>query len=181
VGDLVVHAAQIDPPTKQRPTQLTVDGYVAERVDPQIEEYYRRKGRENALRAKKLDAWAFYLGLLAVIMGAMASAAAATGLQWLSYVGPWVAVVTTAGAAVTAHLAASRYDHAAMTYFATADRLTGLRDAWRADPNRLEPARFARFVDECENAISNENEAWLAEWTGEDQDAQAQGRPAPSN
>jgi hypothetical protein len=128
-------------------------------------------GRENAVRAKRLADWAFYLGLLAVVMGAAASAAAATGLQWLSYIGPWVAVVTTAGAALTAHLAASRYNHAAMTYFATADRLTGLRDAWRADPDRLETARVANFVDDCENAISTENEAWLAEWTGEEKEA----------
>jgi hypothetical protein len=136
-------------------------------------------GRENAVRAKRLADWAFYLGLLAVVTGAAASAAAATGLQWLSYIGPWVAVVTSAGAAVTAHLAASRYDHAAMTYFATADRLTGLRDAWRADPGRLETARVANFVDDCENAISTGNEAWLAEWTGEEKEAQVGAKRNP--
>ena len=32
-------------------------------------------------------------------------------------------------------------------------REVGLRDAWRADPNRLDPARVAKFVDDCENAI----------------------------
>jgi hypothetical protein len=52
-----------------------------------------------------------------------------------------------------------------MTYFATANRLVSLRDAWRADVNRLDPAHVAKFVDDSENAISTENEAWLAEWT----------------
>lgn len=163
--DLSAIAALVEPPRKERPFTLTVDEYVKNRVNDQIEKYYRPKGRENAVAAKKLHNLEFYLGLLAVVMGALASAATATGLKELSLLGPWVAVVTTAGAAVTAHLAASRYDHQAMTYFGTADRLIGLRDEWFANPNRQDPNCVAKFVDDCEHAISTENEAWLAEWT----------------
>lgn len=165
VRDLSGHAAQIDPPAKERPVQLTPDGYVEHRINDQIEKFYRPKGREHARRARRLHNLEFGLGLLAVILGAMAGAAATTGMDWLSYLSPWVAVVTTAGGAVTAHLAASRYDHTAMTYFATADRLTALRDAWWADPNRFDPARVGKLVDDCEAAISTENEAWLAAWS----------------
>jgi SMODS and SLOG-associating 2TM effector domain 1/Protein of unknown function (DUF4231) len=171
LSDLAGQAAQIEPPKKDRPLELDADGYVEQRVNDQIEKFYRPKGRENARRAKRLHGWEFGLGMLAVVMGAAAGAVAATGLDWLSYLGPWVAVVTTAGGAVTAHLAASRYDHAAMTYFATADRLTGLRNAWLADPDRLDPTRVAKLVDDCENTISTENEAWLAEWTREKEQA----------
>jgi hypothetical protein len=167
VRDLGAHA-YVEPPKKERPLELDADGYIEMRVNDQIERFYRPKGRENAVRAGKLHGLEFALGLIAVVMGALASAAVATGLGWLSYLGSWVAVVTTAGGAVTAHLAASRYDHAAMTYFATADRLAGLRDAWLADANRLDPARVDKLVDDCENAISTENEAWLAEWTREE-------------
>ena len=167
VQDLSAHAASIDPPRKERPLTLTVDDYIEKRVNDQLKGYYRPKGRENALAAKRLHNLEFYLGLLAVVMGAIAGAAAAARLPELSALSPWVAVVTTAGAAVTAHLAASRYDHAAMTYFSTADRLIGIRDEWLSTPNRLESARVAKFVDDCEHAISTENEAWLAEWTRE--------------
>lgn len=172
VQDLSAIAASVEPPRKERPLSLTVDEYVGTRVNDQIENFYRPKGRENAVAAKKLHNLEFYLGLLAVVMGAVASAATATetGLSKLSLLGPWVAVVTTAGAAVTAHLAASRYDHAAMTYFGTADRLIGLRDEWRANPNRLDPGCVAKFVEDCEHAISAENEAWLAEWSREQVD-----------
>ena len=166
VRDLGAHA-YVEPPRKERPLELDADGYTELRVNDQIESFYRPKGRENAARAGKLHDLEFALGLLAVAMAAAASAAVATGLGWLAYLGPWVAVVTTAGGAVTAHLAAARYDHAAMTYYATADRLAGLRDAWLADADRLDPARVAKLVDDCENAISTENEAWLAEWTRE--------------
>jgi hypothetical protein len=163
--DLSAIAACSEPPAKEHPLSLTIDEYVEDRVKGQIERHYRPKGQQNAIAARKLHNLEFFLGLLAVVMGALVSAATPTGLKELSLLGSWVAVVTTAGAAVTAHLAASRYDHQAMTYFGTADRLTGLRDEWLVDPNRLDPTRVAKFVDDCEHAISTENEAWLAEWS----------------
>jgi hypothetical protein len=169
VRDLSAHAALIEPSQKDRPQKLTIGGYVEKRVNDQIERYYRPKGRQNALAAKNLRNMEFYLGLIAVVIGAIAGAATATMLQGLSVIlGPWVAVVTTASAAVTAHLAASRYEHQAMTYYGTADRLIGLRDNWLANSNRLDPDRVAKFVDDCEHAISTENEAWLVEWTREE-------------
>ncbi len=164
VRDLSTHAASSEPLRKSHPLTLTVDGYVESRVNDQIERYYRPKGRKNALAAKRLHDLEFRLGLLAVVMGAMAGLAAATVL---SVLGPWVAVVTTASAAVTAHLAASRYDHQAMIYYGTEDRLIGLRDEWLANPKRMDPTCVAKFVNDCEHAISTENEGWLAEWTRE--------------
>ncbi len=173
VRDLSARAAGVEPAKKDRPLELDPAGYVEQRLEAQIGSYYQPQGKRTALRAKRLHDLEFGLGLLAVVLGAMASAVAATGVEWLSHLSPWVAVVTTAGAAVTAHLAAAGYDHAAMTYYATADRLAGLRDEWRADPNPLDPARVAKLVDDCENAISTENEAWLAEWTGDGTGKQA--------
>jgi hypothetical protein len=161
VQDLGALAATVEPPRKERPLTLSPEGYVEKRVTDQIDGYYRPKARQNALAAKKLHNLEFILGLVAAILGA------ASGFEWLSGLAPWVAVVTTAGGAVTAHLAASRYDHQAMTYFATAERLTGLRDVWLAAADRLAPARVAKLADDCEHAISTENEAWLAEWTRE--------------
>jgi hypothetical protein len=167
VQDLNVYAAGVDPSKRERPVDLTIDGYVDQRLNDQIDRYYIPKAQENSRAGKTLHDLEFGLGLLAVAMGAIASAASATGLSGLAGLGSWVAVVTTSGAAVTAHLAASRYDHQAITYFATANRLAGLRDAWRADPDRLETARLGKFVDDSENAISSENEAWLSAWTRE--------------
>lgn len=167
VRDLSIHAASTEPQRKARPLALTIDSYVESRVNDQIDRYYHKKGRENARAAERFHNLEFGLSLLAVVMGALASAAVATGLPKLSTFGPWVAVVTTASAAVNAHLAASRFDHQAMIYYSTADRLIGLRDEWLANTNRLNPSIIAKFVDDCEHAISTENEAWLAEWTRE--------------
>jgi len=165
VRDLAGHTARVEPPIKERPLELTPDGYIDQRVTDQIEKYYRPQARKNAIKAEKLHGLEFWLGVAAAGLGAVAGFTALPEIGLLPHLSPWVAVVTTAGAAVTAHLAAARYDHAAMTYTATAGRLAALRDAWRADPSRLDPARVAKLVDDCENAISTENEAWLAEWT----------------
>jgi SMODS and SLOG-associating 2TM effector domain 1/Protein of unknown function (DUF4231) len=168
VRDLAGHTARVERPSKERPLELTPNGYVDQRVTDQIEKYYRPQAKKNAIKAEKLHGLEFWLGVAAAGLGAVAGFTALPGIGLLPHLSPWVAVVTTAGAAVTAHLAAARYDHAAMIYTATADRLTALRDAWRADPNRLDPARVGKLVDDCENAISTENEAWLAEWTRQD-------------
>ena len=166
VEDLGAAVAAITPPTKARPLSMTVDDYVHGRVNDQVDGYYYPKAAENALAAKRLQRLEFALGLLAVALGAAAGAAVATGVTGLAMLAPWVGVATAAAAAVTAHRAAMRYDHGAMIYFSTAERLRGLRDEWLVTANRFDPPIVAAFVDNCERAISTENEAWLAEWAG---------------
>jgi hypothetical protein len=165
VQDLNIYAASVDPPRKERPLELTPEEYVESRVNDQIENFYLPKGREKARRAEKLHNWELVFGAIAAILGGLSTAAAFSSILPPSFIGPWVAVVTNIAAAITAHLAASRYDHEAIIYFGTADRLTALRDKWVSDRDKMEPARVDRFVDDCEHAISTENEAWLAKWT----------------
>lgn len=165
VSDLNVYAASIQPRKKARPLALRIDEYIDLRVNDQIDNFYRPKSRLNSLASRRFHNWVFWLSLLAVIMGALSGAEISASHPWLSALGPWVAVVTTASAAVTAHLAASRFDHQAMIYYSTADRLTNLRDEWLVMPDRLDPDIIGRFIDDCEHAISTENEAWLAKWS----------------
>jgi hypothetical protein len=152
---------------KKRPLTLTIDEYDEQRVKGQIEKYYLPKGQEKARAARRLHNLEFGLGLLAVMMGAAASAATSPSFPQLSVLGSWVAVVTTAGATVAAYLTASRYDHEAMIYNGTADRLKSLHEEWQINPNKKDPIMVSKFVDDCEHAISTENESWLAEWTRE--------------
>jgi hypothetical protein len=168
VQDLNLYAASVEPKSKNRPLALDIGNYVEKRVNEQIEKFYLPKARKNANAATRLHNCEFLLGLIAVVMGACASKTGPNGFTWLSALGPWVAVVTTASAAITAHLAASRYDHLAMTYFATAERLSDYRNEWDAAENNQHPDRIAKFVDDCEHAISTENEAWLVGWSREE-------------
>ena len=74
--------------------------------------------------------------------------------------------MTTAGAAVAAHVAANRYEYIAISYTGTADRLQTIRDKWvdRPADARMSPSDF---VHSCEDAISVENQAWMAKLADE--------------
>lgn len=171
VSDLNLEAASVNPSQDtDRPIGiLTVEEYIHDRVNGQIDGYYAIKARENAKVAKRLRNLEFILLLVAAALGVLA--AGTVGAPGLSALGSWVAVLTTAGAAVTTFLAAGRYDLQAITYYGTADRLTAVRNAFLVDPNNRDQARLSKFVDDIENAISSENEAWLAGWSREEKQA----------
>jgi hypothetical protein len=165
VNDLTARAGAITLSERNRPLQpVTADEYIKQRVDQQIDEYYTAKGTAYAGKAERWRFYAFWLGVLAAAAAALAGAS--TGgfaqLAWLPGLGPWAAALTTTGAAITAHVAAARYDELTVNYLATANRLTELRDQFTFDPQRQTPDRIAKFVDDVESAISTENESWRA-------------------
>lgn len=171
VADLQSLAAEAPRPDAARPmpSQLDAAGYLDRRVNGQIR-WYGDKANALARRARKLRGIEFALGLLAVLMGAMSGGdalkdlAALAALVGASGLAVWTGVVTTAGAAITTHLAATRIEELANVYFATADRLRGLRDEWLTDEQRDTPERTGGFVDAIERALSTENQGWLADW-----------------
>lgn len=172
VADLQGLAAATARPTASpsRPTALTASGYLDVRVNDQIT-WYGNKAKLLAGQARQLRNAEFLLGLLAVVMGALSGSDAGSALvqsiPLLGELSPWVGVVTTAGGAVTAHLAATRVEEIATVYFATGQRVQGLRDEWLTDAARDTPERVSAFVDAVERAFSAENQGWLADWTKE--------------
>jgi len=160
--DLNVYVASIEVASIDRPVQIDAETYIANRVNDQID-YYRPQAMGKARIGRRLHDFEFTIGMLSVVLGAIASVAFVTKSHWIRGLGPWVAVVTSAGAAVTAHLAAMRYEQDAMIYLGTAANLANLRDTFLAISENQQ-SDFAKFVNDCENVISTENGAWLAEW-----------------
>lgn len=175
VADLQGLAAQTAPASSgsSRPTSLGTEAYLTGRVNDQIG-WYGRRANQLAGQARALRQAEFLLGLLAVVIGALSGSSASAGaaelvqsLPLLGALSPWVGVVTTAGGAVTAHLAATRVEEISAVYFATGQRVQGLRDEWLTDAARDTPERVAAFVDAVERAFAAENQSWLADWTKE--------------
>ncbi|MGH8522194.1 MAG: SLATT domain-containing protein [Gammaproteobacteria bacterium] len=83
----------------------------------------------------------------------------------------WVAVLTTMAGALGAHIEAARFDQLAIGYRATAR--ASRRFAANGTTGCLErpfsQAQKDHFVSRCEGAISVENQAWMAEWSGSDE------------
>ena len=163
VQDLAGLAAAISVAKPDKPSSLTIDGYLLERIGKQVD-YYAKNSTSAALAARKLRQGEFLLGVLAVVLAALPGTDLTQQLPMLSSLAPWVGVVTTAGGAVSAHLAAGKQEHTAMLYFATGARLRSIRDEWLCDAAHDQPEQVRRLVDDIERAISSETEAWVADW-----------------
>jgi len=159
-----VHAATAAVADEAPPPALDLAGYVRERVEAQMEHYYRPRSAELARSATR---WRTGLAVL-LFAGSGLSALAAVVPTW--GLGAWVAVLTTMAGAIGAHVEAAKFDNLVISYRSTLGRLTALRDEWcdSLAERALTPAEAADFVDRCEDAISVENQAWMAEWA-EDQ------------
>lgn len=170
--DLERHVAGVIIDTATPPPFLPPAEYVKQRVDQQVEGYYRKKARLYARRLATLRGFELGLGLLATVLAALAAFIGGATQQptaaGTNNTAAWVAVLTTLGAALAAHIAASRYDFLVMSYYATARRLEELANTWRSDGCLADPTAWSAFVQASEAAISVENESWLAKWAEQD-------------
>ncbi|MGV9664613.1 DUF4231 domain-containing protein [Nocardia niigatensis] len=165
VADIVAAVADLLPsvdtdamPITPPPATLTPEAYVRQRIQGQIDDYYRPMARRYTQRTARWRRFAIALGMATALVAAAAALAPASGPTALA---PWVAVLTTATANIAAYLTAQRYDYLAMTYLAAAHRLRNLADDWAAGGLCDWPA----FVSACESVIATENTAWMAKWT----------------
>jgi hypothetical protein len=153
--DIRSEAATVEIDELPIPEITDVDSYVAKRLDPQIDGYYRPNAAKYQRRLLDLRRAGLATGLVGALLGV---AAGAGGVARASI---WVPVATTLAAAVGAHIAAGRYERMIIEYLRTADQLTYLRDGWRD-----EQLTESEFIDACEDVISVENQAWMARWNG---------------
>jgi hypothetical protein len=145
--------------TREAPPVHDVESYVHGRLDTQITWY---RGRSAGL-ARRLG-WArqaeLVLGVLGVLLGAAAAA-------WsVDAIAAWVAVVTTLTAALSAHVAASRWEYQLVEYLRTADELARLRAEWLSTAP-LDEVAEDRLVERCEHVVSIQNDGWMAKWTAD--------------
>ena len=146
---------------RERPLPAVHDtrSYLDVRVrDSQLEGFYEPKARFMLKRLRLLK-------VVQVTLALVAAGLAATAAVWPS-VAAWAAVVTTAGGAVAAYLAAERYEFLWIEYSRTASELRRLLDRRTAADGR--PLSDAELIAECEQVISVQNQAWMAKWGEED-------------
>ena len=150
---------EVQPTGEPVPPTMDAATYIEHRVERQVSAYYRPRASHHARRARLLRRGIGFLTVLAAVVGTAAAVSDSTSLA------AWVAVLTTAVTAVTAHLVARRHEELVSSYTATADRLELLRDAYR-DGITLgdRPLDAADLVERCEEIIAIQNGAWRADW-----------------
>jgi hypothetical protein len=157
VGDVIGAAAGVSPDGRPLPAVDGIDSYVRVRVGGQIDGYYRPRAAAYARRLGWFRRVEATLGAAGVVVAVL------VGTGGVAAVGAWVAVVSTLAAAVAAHAGAARYDHQIVEFERTASRLAQLRACWQ-----VEGWSPSALIDACEEAISIENQAWMARWTDSD-------------
>ena len=171
VNDISLHAADVKPDTKGLPPEMDPEAYIELRVNAQADGYYLKTAARLKGNLKQLRTLEFVLGAVAALL----ALAATLPLDWFATgAAAWVAVATTAGAALAAQIAANRYEHLITTYRATARQLKSIRDDWldRDPANRMSASDF---IHASENAVSVENQGWMAKWTERPESAEAEG------
>lgn len=141
------------------PEPMDVNTYITERVEQQIEQFYRPRAFELSRQASYWRKAELSSSIVAAALGVLS-----TFFNNSEQFSAWVAVVTTIGITITAHLAAGRFEHLINSYLATADRLESLRNQWLDAKDRGLSQDSSDFIRQCENAISVENEGWMAKF-----------------
>jgi hypothetical protein len=141
---------------REPPGLLTVADYITQRVDDQIR-YYTHSAEKLQ---RKADYWRYCLMAAAALGAALGAVSATFSLA------PWVALLATLTASVTAYVKNQRYESVVGLYQATATRLQLLKDQW-LDSGRGETDKADRdsFVRRCEETLALENGAWVAQWS----------------
>lgn len=136
---------------------LTVDEYIAKRVDDQIG-YYDRRAGEYQKTNDTLRNTVFWLGALSVLLGIVATYGVVAAL---------VALIATLTASLSAHSQNQQYQTLIVTYQATSRRLLALKGEWIASHKTdADTAERNGFIRSCEDALALENGAWAGQWSG---------------
>lgn len=158
VGDM-----QEEPVAEEKRTEgmpgcpVSVDEYLASRLEEQMK-YYRRRAGEHTVVVGRIRNLTVLLGAVAVVLGVLGGAATV-----------WLAVITTVTASLAAYLYANRLQYLAVSYLATARNLEALRAGWRTSgKTEADTAERNQFILDCEGILSAENNSWLTEWARKD-------------
>ena len=138
---------------------MTVATYLATRIARQTDSkngFYWESARKLKRQVRRFRNAAVTFAACSAILGAF-------GAAGISEVAIWAAVLTTVSSSVAAYFQANRYEYLLLSYTATAGRLTELSEELQDLPESSANERD-RLVLACEEAISVENQAWMAKW-----------------
>jgi hypothetical protein len=158
-SDLLQHTAGMAPATREIPAVHDADTYVTGRLRPQVTWY---RSRSDGL-SRRL-AWARRVEVALSVLAAVLAVSAA--VLKVDAAAAWVAVVTTVTAAVSSHVAASRWEYQLVEYLRTAAELEELQESWLSTDEHDEATADA-LVERCEHVVSIQNDGWMAKWTAE--------------
>lgn len=159
--DLRDYSTGISPKPRSLPEIYNPASYLDVRVKSQIDDYYDERVNTLKRHLTLFRAAEVFLAALGVVFGAAAGTWEIDGLA------VWVPVITTVGAAITAHAAAERLSDSLIEFSRTADELRRIYYRHGTAAGMTDEERVRR----AEAVISIENQAWMARIADGDQKA----------
>jgi hypothetical protein len=156
--DLTPSTIGVQPKKRDLPAVRDLPTYMSDRVQQQIDTYYRPQSAAMKHRADLYRSAERALAVLALFVSF-----ATTITPWRG-ITAWSPVITTVLAAVAAHAAVHRFDALALEYARCCEQLERLmlnRPDASADATTVEKADDD-FVAAAEGVISIQNEAWMS-------------------
>lgn len=137
------------------PKPMSVENYIVERVNDQVKKYYYPSSQKNIKTINKWNGIILICSFAGIVLASIGT------LGFSEYTAAWVAVIGTITASITAYLFAGRYSYLSLSYQATALHLEDHLAKWNISDKS--PEAKSDFIVSCENTISIENRAWMAE------------------
>jgi len=134
---------------------MAVETNISDRVLDQIKMYYYPSSQKNGKTINTWNGIIFICSFVGIILASIGT------LGFSKFTAAWVAVTGTITASITAYMFAGRYSYLSLTYQKTARRLEDNLAEWNIS-DKLDEAK-SNFIISCENTISLENRAWMAE------------------
>jgi hypothetical protein len=152
-ADLLPQREGVEARRRDLPAVHDLPSYFAVRVRGQYEDYYRSKARFIARRIRLFRRIEIGLGLLGAVLGGAAA------LRGASFAG-WIAVLATAGTALSVHVSATRYEFQLIEFSRTAEELRQIAAA--AAESGIAEEELRKLAVRAERVISVENQGWMA-------------------
>ncbi|MFE6091754.1 DUF4231 domain-containing protein [Streptomyces massasporeus] len=157
--DVAGYTAGLASLSRNLPPVHGIRSYLTERVEHQVQSYYRPRAIEMTKKERIVQRTSIALAMVGAIL------AATSGAFQVTEGAAWVAVCSTVATAVIAYGAAAHYSHQKTEYTCAADELERLI-SHRGD-SVASYQEEDRFVARCESIISAQNDAWMTSWSNE--------------
>ena len=152
-ADLLPQCAGLEPVDRDLPAVHDLPSFFAMRVRSQYEDYYRAKVAFIAGRIRRFRRAEIGIGALGAALGAAAAAFGA------SFAG-WIAVLATAGTALSVHVSATRYEFQLIEF--SPHRRGAAPIGVSAAADGIGADELNALAVRAERVISVENQGWMA-------------------
>lgn len=148
-------------------TFLSMDDYIAKRVNEQIDKFYDPRVQEYVSTLSRIKRIGLLLAITGAILGAVSTV---IDTAWPA---AWVAVIGSISGSLAAFTFAGRYQYLIDSYSVASRKLRKLRNEWSRVPAEQKATEAGNFVKKVEETILSENKNWVAAWEKKAEEAPA--------